>query len=188
MTYDPTIPFGAQNLSVTQAAILTNFDQLNTQYGVDHTAFNTGSGNGDGLHKKSTYVSQGGDPATGANQLAVYNKSDKLYARGQSNGTVYQLAGTFSSATNGYIQLYGNILMQWGTASIANGTTSIAVTFPVAFSSTPYSIQITPTGGVFQSQRVAASNPVSSTAFTITLGGPTAVGTTAYNWIAIGPA
>lgn len=54
MTYNPAIPQSTDLISASQLPILTNFDQLNAQFFVEHTPFYTGSGNGDGLHKKAT--------------------------------------------------------------------------------------------------------------------------------------
>jgi hypothetical protein len=53
-TYLPGIPLGTDNLSTSQAQMLTNFGQLNTQFGVDHTFLNNSGVNGDGFHKKVT--------------------------------------------------------------------------------------------------------------------------------------
>jgi len=54
-TYNPSIPQPTNLISSSQAPILGNFGQLNTQFGVDHTPFNNGGINGDGFHKQITF-------------------------------------------------------------------------------------------------------------------------------------
>ena len=46
MTYNPAIPAGGDKPSVSQGQMLTNFTQLNTQFGTEHTALNAASNNG----------------------------------------------------------------------------------------------------------------------------------------------
>lgn len=75
MTYNPNIPQGTDNISVSQAQILGNFGQLNTQFAIDHTAFNTGSGNGDGFHKKVTLPGNVTPPTPAANFCSIYGKT-----------------------------------------------------------------------------------------------------------------
>ncbi len=58
ITYNPAIPQPTNLISASQPQVLTNFAQLNTQFGVDHSPFYTGSGNGTGLHKKVTSPAQ----------------------------------------------------------------------------------------------------------------------------------
>jgi hypothetical protein len=54
MTYDPNIPAAPTNLDVSQAEINTNFSELNTQFAVNHGAFNASSDQG--KHKFVTFV------------------------------------------------------------------------------------------------------------------------------------
>jgi hypothetical protein len=55
----------------------------------------------------------------------------------------------YQNALPGYTVLPGNQLMQWGTISITmtSGESSLGVSFPVAFSATPYSAQLMLFGG-----------------------------------------
>jgi hypothetical protein len=66
--YLPGIPLGTDNLSTSQAQMLTNFGELNTQFGIDHTPFNNSGVNGNGFHKKVTLPNQsnGSVPVTTA--------------------------------------------------------------------------------------------------------------------------
>ncbi len=56
--YTPGIPNATDLISSSQQPIKDNFGQLNTQFGVEHSAFNTGSANGTGLHKQATMPAQ----------------------------------------------------------------------------------------------------------------------------------
>jgi hypothetical protein len=141
MAYNPNIPQPGDFVSSSQADILENFSQLNTQYGNDHVAWDAGSNNG--KHKKVTLIA-GTDPTTAAGEVAVYSKtvtgSTNLYCRLASNGTVIQLtnSSSVSAADPGYTLLPGNILMQWATVTNANND---VIVFPKAFSAAPWSIQ-----------------------------------------------
>ena len=46
MTYNPNIPAAAHKPSNDQGPMLTNFTQINNQFGTEHTAFNAATGNG----------------------------------------------------------------------------------------------------------------------------------------------
>lgn len=76
MTYNPNIPQPTDNLSNSQGQFLANFDQLNQQFEIDHTGFNTGSGNGDGFHKKVTLPGNVATPSPGAGYGDIYTVTD----------------------------------------------------------------------------------------------------------------
>lgn len=100
MAYNAGIPLATDLISNSQAQILDNFNQLNVQFGEDHTAFNTGSGNGDGFHKKITFnVPLGSSPTpTGTasslytlstpNQLTSVNYGQPYFANAERVGRV----------------------------------------------------------------------------------------------------
>lgn len=76
MPYNANIPLATDLISNSQSDIKTNFTQLNLQFAEDHTAFNTGSGDGDGFHKKITFnVPQGADPSPAGTASQLYTKS-----------------------------------------------------------------------------------------------------------------
>jgi hypothetical protein len=89
----------------------------------------------------------------------------------------------------GYYHLPNGLIIQWGAKTNQSSTTTRTVTFPVAYSADPYSINVTP-------QRDTAS-PGSTFGFYID---DTTVSTTGFNiinisghayafyWMAIGPA
>lgn len=108
-------------------------------------------------------ASGAGVPATAVNEGGVYvdvgtsPAEANLFYRGENSGFNYQLtraisASTASFSTNsvalgsangfgGWTFLPGNLLMQYG---YFNPNTSTTVIFPIAFTSTPFSVQLTP--------------------------------------------
>lgn len=92
--------------------------------------------------------------------------------------------GTSSIAANGYSRLPNGLLMQWGTTATINQDGTGSVTFPIAFSATPYCIQITIRGtkntGSSGTDSISAQ---STTGFTIEHG---ADGNVTFYWMAIG--
>lgn len=99
---------------------------------------------------------------------------------------------------------FGNIRVQWGsdTAPIAAAIVSTkAVTFGVAFSGTPYTVQVTPTAGGVTSDTPSArcsaqALSANTTGFTASMfagaedegsGSTNITSTVAFTWLAIGP-
>lgn len=73
MTYTPNIPQSTDDPSQSQPLILTNFQQLDSQYGSagDHVAFSAVSANG--KHKKVTWIDQSASvPTAGLNEVIGY--------------------------------------------------------------------------------------------------------------------
>lgn len=96
MTYDPDIPAPADLLSVSQGDLLENFDQLNTQFGVNHVEFDDPGAN-KGKHKFCSFVEQANDPAAQADEYLLYSKQDvsgdtELYLKPEAaGGASYQM-------------------------------------------------------------------------------------------------
>lgn len=94
MTYDPEVPQPDDDMSDSQADLLTNNQDLATVFAVNHVALDDASAD-KGKHKYVTYVQQSDDPETAANEYAVYSKDDggdtELFARPENNGTAFQL-------------------------------------------------------------------------------------------------
>lgn len=155
MTYNAGIPNANDFISNSQQQIKDNFGQLNTQFGIDHVAFNTGSGNGTGLHKKVT-LEVVVDPAADANDIILYNKQvgytgpttrNELFMRQSSaNGsTVIQLSDLFqaiNSGTNGSTFLPGGLVIKWGQFTFSG--TSSSQSFVSAFNTTAQVVLLTP--------------------------------------------
>lgn len=140
MSYNPSIPQPTDNLSTSQGQMLNNFFQLNAQYAVDHVAFNTGSGNGDGSHKKITFDNAAPEPSptgtisnifpllVGSNQELFFKNASTDY-----NGTgKTQITGPSTLSANGNAQLPGGLVIQWGLSGNINSQTNFTRTFPSA--------------------------------------------------------
>jgi len=129
MTYNPNIPQAADIPSQSQGEMLTNFQQLNTVFDVDHVPFNDGTAANRGKHDKSTYIELGADPATAANEISLYSKdtggNTRLFMRQESSGTVIQLSGANPTvATSGSTFLPGGLILKWGVrATPSDGST-----------------------------------------------------------------
>jgi hypothetical protein len=138
--YNAAIPQPGDLISNSQSQILGNFIQLNTQFAIDHTAFNTGTGNGDGFHKQVTLnVPLGADPVVAGDKGVVYDKkvagvSQLFFANSAiaTQLTGYSVTASQATASGGLILQYGV-----GTATVAGAT----ITFPTAFAHC-YSVQI----------------------------------------------
>jgi hypothetical protein len=146
MTYNPNIPQATDIPSQSQGQFLTNFGQLNTIFDVDHVPFNDGTAANRGKHDKSTYVEQGADPTTSANEMALYTKdnagANTLYMRQESNGSVIQMSGAApTAAINGSTFLPGGLILKWG--QVVPNSSPTSVVFPTAFPGNLYSITLT---------------------------------------------
>lgn len=128
--------------------MLTNFQQLNTVFDVDHVPFNDSTSANRGKHDKSTYVELGADPATAANEMALYSKDNAgattLYLRQESNGSVIQMSGANPTvAASGSTFLPGGLILKWGILN--NPTDNDTITFAGgAFPGNVFSITLTP--------------------------------------------
>lgn len=165
MTFNPNIPLGNDNLSTSQGQILANFSQLNTQFGVDHIPFNTGSGNGDGTHKKVTFNAPPSPiPTPTGTVSSVYpnlvSAAQELHFKNAAQTTQITSGGlpiwkggtpgtdgvatatTGGTNSNGSLTLPNGIILKWGTQE--NIVDSTVVTFPVAFPNNCFSVQMTP--------------------------------------------
>lgn len=153
MTYNPNIPRPDDLISESQGQILDNFGQLNTVFGQDHVKYDNATVGDRGKHNQSTYKQLSGDPATTADEMALYAKDDgsgntRLFLKQETpTGTVIQLSGIDPQiADNGYTFLPGGLLMQWGFTAEFSGA-SIGVLFTtshVDFPNNLFNVSITP--------------------------------------------
>ena len=92
--YNPDVPQPPDDLAVSQGDLLTNFGQLNTQFGINHVPFDDSSGD-KGKHKFITFVEQADDPESQGDEYLLYSKDDsgepEIFARPESNATPYQI-------------------------------------------------------------------------------------------------
>jgi hypothetical protein len=148
MVYNASIPNPTDLISNSQSALKENFSQLNTQFAIDHTAFDAISNNG--FHNKVTIPTVLAlDPTVVAPAGVFYTKSVSGTTQAFfSNGTPIQLTGAalpFSATANGYITLAGGIIMKWGIGSAGNSP--VGNTFPIAFPTACWSVTIAPIVG-----------------------------------------
>lgn len=155
MAYQQDIPQPSEIPSQSQADLLGNFQAINSStegFGLDHVQFDAVSDKG--KHQKSTYIEQGSDPTTAANEMCVYAKevtyagpttNTELFLAKESAGTVIQMSQTIVDpliASNGSTFLPGGVLIKWGilNSPVDNST----VTFTSAFPNNIWNIQLTP--------------------------------------------
>lgn len=195
------LPNAGQSLGQTRADIRENFNIIQDAFGRNHVSLNDGTPGNRGKHNFSEYVAQGSTPTIIAGECATYGRNfggvTQLTFTQDGTGNVYQLTrvipasvARFSTNTNytgtqsgGWTFLPGGMLLQYGSKT-SPGAGSSSITFPVAFTNAPYSIQLTP------------RNDGSHSAFTYYLdGAPTntsfnyrasTAGSNTLYWIAIG--
>lgn len=101
MTYNPNIPLSTDYIGSSQQAIEDNFTELNTQFRVDHIAFNTGSGNGSGFHRKITFSAPIGSPTIVATQGVAYPRTIPVTTPSSTNTELfYKNAGRDTQMTS----------------------------------------------------------------------------------------
>lgn len=149
MTYTPNTPAnGAENISVSQPKITTNFQQLNTLFDRDHYAWNDLTSSNRALHRQITFPAPlVADPGTSTNRGSFYTKADvndtsarpQLYFE-NINGVnaVQQITNRFKDASaQGYWMLPNgspnqpSLILMWGfnTGPFSSGSSTL-ITFP----------------------------------------------------------
>jgi hypothetical protein len=133
MVYNAGIPIATDQIANSQAQLLENFAQLNTQFGIDHVKFDAASNNG---HHSQVFLAAPISPVptvTGT-QGAIFSKDVAGVAQlFFANATTAQkaLTGAFNAAAKGTAFLPGGIILKWGgTGIVSNGAT---VTFDSVF-------------------------------------------------------
>ncbi len=209
--YTTDIPDGPHNPSADQPPMKINTNSINSLISVDHYSFNDNLG---GLHKQVQMPVKLAIPAgLLANEGTLYTKT--VNARSElfytpdvtakefqltrsiianyalfATNTVYPQAPPVPSESGGLTFLPGGILLEYGSHIQASITPSLGTTkFPVAFTSTPFVVLVTPickAGGTSESHTVSVVNgSISSSSFQWNWDTTTSsyVG---FSWIAIG--
>lgn len=146
MTYNAAIPQSTNLISNSQGQILTNFGQLNAQFGGatpstggDHDGFNNGTGNGSGMHNQVTFTANQSAPSLTRNSISgvsglyantVGGKSQLFFQNATQN---IQITGPLLSTNSGYVTLQGGLILQWKELSISVSTATF--TYPITYSS-----------------------------------------------------
>src|ERR1700742_3995672 len=128
--YNRDIPDSPNTPSQDQPLMKTNTNSIADLIAVDHVGFSANNG---GIHNKVT-MPQVSTPVSSINQLILYSKA-------ASSGTELRMVrdgfpstdtaltttgvGSPSRTQNGYSWLPGNILIQWGFATVSPGVNTI---------------------------------------------------------------
>jgi hypothetical protein len=141
MSYDQNIPQPTDNLSQSQGDLLANFQQLDTSFAVEHTAFSVNSNVG--LHKQITFPAMPSvipSPATTfsamyPNKDSTSTNQEMFWANALFKGaTAIQVTNSALLATAGNGMMPGGLEIRSGSAS-ANGAgfpNNFTPQFPVA--------------------------------------------------------
>ena len=135
MTYYPTIPQAGDLPSQSQAQILSNFAEIDTDFARDHVALTAATNRG--FHKYTRFEMQATGPATTLTQVAFYCKNDgvapNLYFR-RSNipaaGAEILMTANVTpvNAATGQSFLPGGLIMKWGQFTMGASPTTHAYT------------------------------------------------------------
>lgn len=151
MSYNPSIPQASNLLSNSQAQFLTNFGQINSQFGGtspstggDHDGFNNGSGNGSGAHNQVTFLADQSAPSLTRNSTSCVsglytNTASAISCLFFQNATQnLQLTGPTSISTSGSVVIQGGLILKWGKISFSSGSST--VTYGAAFPNNFFSL------------------------------------------------
>lgn len=188
--YTPNIPTVNQSLGNSRQAVVNNFANAFQTFAVEHVNGNSSSNPG---YHNFVHLLRQTALTVGSNMLVLFSASSSersalKYAR-DSSGTSFQITGPDPITANpGSTQLIGGMNMQFGTVitNPSSGSTRTVV-FPNAYSSTPYSVVVSPIkdSGVTTSNYIyVVSSSITNSQFKVGFGGGDIQG---FTWIAIGP-
>lgn len=141
MPYLNNIPTADQRLRDSQPDLLENFACINDLLGVDHiidpwTSPATGN---QGKHNKVTLPEQADDPATAANEIALYTKAvagvTQLFLQPEGVAATTDgrdITSVAWAANQGSTMLPSGLILKWGTGTTPAGG-SLTVAFTSAF-------------------------------------------------------
>lgn len=189
MTYNPGIPAPGTSPATGRGPIQQNFQLINTYIAQDHVALDEASKQA--LHKKVTLVAPIADPAPAGSEAVVYSKTvsgkSQLFFK-NSPDAPFKLTGFAQGGDSDkrYADLPGNIRLQWGRTPSALTPGSNTITFPIAFSAAPLSIQVTLRRAGTDTSATAVVNTanVTATSFRVIL--PSGANNNFAYWFAIG--
>lgn len=133
MAYNSLIPQPNDLLSQSQSEIQQNFAEIQTLIGVNHVNFGAA---GAGKHNFVTMPEQGVIPTTGSNEGVLYTAQvagqTELFFRKSNNAAPVSLTSS-SEAGSGWTSLPSGVIIQWGSAVMNGGVSSLVVNLPIAF-------------------------------------------------------
>lgn len=193
--YTNNVPQATQTIAATQPTIQSNFTYLPLFGNVDHDFASDSATTTNGFHTKVTFKANGSAPGFGSGVSVAYADT----VAGVSSLCFENGTGSFaitgknpSSASNGYTCLPGSLLLQWGFHALSGGTSDNGtVSFPVAFSSAAYNVQLTlrcVSGGTSSSNNTLCvrNTSITTTGFDFVYNGSGA-DFSLFFWTAIGP-
>jgi hypothetical protein len=150
MAYDNNIPQANDLISQSQAQILENFSQLDTQYSGDHVAFSAATNNGE--HTKVSFSNVSAPGAQTDPKSVLYTKSPVggifshvlPFFRNQS-AELNVLPDLSNTGTN-YSFSLGQIIFNFGSGVIASGTSSLTVSWKTPFTTNLLTVLCTKNG------------------------------------------
>ncbi|MEN6512212.1 MAG: hypothetical protein ABFD00_10350, partial [Chloroherpetonaceae bacterium] len=209
MTYQPGIPTGLIDLDVDYQNIQTNFQQLDTQFGIDHIPFSDTSGTVNGFHTSihfnpisttATNPPNNNPPVTpaalpGFGQLFSCELNDGISV----DQSLYFLTGsgrlipltrnlTPAANPNGFTCLPGGLIMQWGLVTGLSGawpTTPQVLNFAtgnIDFTSNCLGVWTTFIGPTSSSSGDISINSISTTSFTWQFSGSSGASYGGFYW------
>ena len=125
MAYQPTIPTGLIDLDQDYLNIQGNFQQLDTTFGIDHFAFSNATPS-NGIHKQVSLPLSSSPSLLPAADLVLYARNENgIPALWVKNSTIdFPVTGPTTGGTNGYVSMFGGIIMQWGIVTLPPGAHS----------------------------------------------------------------
>ncbi len=141
------VPTPSQRLSDSQPQIQTNFASLKTFIEINHVEL--ADGTNPGKHKFLQMPQQGSAPATSTTEMALYTKDvsgkPQMFIRRDTNGAEINFTSV-TLGSSGTLTLPNGLIMKWGqtTGAALPGNSWSLITFPVAFPTNCYSIQVSP--------------------------------------------
>lgn len=172
MTFLPNIPQAADDPAVSQGQILTNFQQLETVFDVDHVPYTIGVGAGAGYHDRVVFNAVAAAPALGprsALHTALSAGFAELFFQNGNNVdrqmtnlpiTTVPNAGTAGGNIT-YIDTPWGFRFLWGLTAAFVGTATIVVP---ALSGTFMAYSLTPNAAPGSTFGCVVQDPVTLTA------------------------
>jgi len=197
MPYDNNTPLATDTIAATQQPIHDNYADIETLINVNHVGFNVAD---QGKHKFVTMPVQVADPATLANEVALYSKTSaltavpELFVRKQNNGVVTEITSSLG-ATPGWAFTSSGMLLKWGqlTALAADYPVGTNFLFPVAATipvfGTIFTVYVTVIGaGAADTNTWATLKATTTTDITVAGSQRTAAvgANTVFNYLAVG--
>lgn len=149
MSFTPGIPASGQSLGSSRTQVLNNFAVLRSTVATNHIDVNNA---GAGKHNLSEYVAQAQAPATTTGEVAMYCRSvsgtSQLFLQQENQlaaATDIQMSRLdkgILNAQTGYSFLPGGLIIQWGRDAFVGAAVAKTVTFPVAFTTACYNVQV----------------------------------------------